>query len=87
MPIAPLVAGIHRSTGAWAATRPVTAVPNPPFYQDLAPLYEPLPNVNLSGISTVTETLGWVAAGATAVGIGGNYIYKQLGKKPEGSES
>jgi hydrogenase small subunit len=59
----------------------------PAFYQDLAPLYEPLPNVNFSGITPVTEALGWVAAGATAVGIGGNYIYKQLGKKSEGSES
>jgi hydrogenase small subunit len=59
----------------------------PAFYQDLAPLYEPLPNVNFEGITTVTDNLGWVAAGATAVGVGGHYLYKQLGKKPEGGES
>lgn len=59
----------------------------PAFYEDLAPLYEPLPNVNFSGVSSVTEGLGWAAAGATVLGIGANYIYKQLGKKEEGGES
>jgi hydrogenase small subunit len=59
----------------------------PSFYKDLAPLYEPLPNMNFSGISPVTDTLGWVAAGAAAVGIGAHYLYKQLGGKKEGGEA
>jgi len=33
------------------------------------------------------DITGWVAAGATAVGIGAHYLYKQLGKKSDsGSE-
>lgn len=53
------------------------------FYKELAPLYEPLPNMNFAGITPATDVVGWVAAGATAVGIGAHYLYKQLGGKPE----
>jgi NiFe hydrogenase small subunit HydA len=60
------------------------------FYQDLAPLYQPLPNMNFAGITPATDVLGWVAAGATAVGIGAHYLYKQLGhgsdEESEGGE-
>ncbi|MBN2027312.1 MAG: hydrogenase small subunit [Actinobacteria bacterium] len=59
----------------------------PAFYKDLSPLYEPLPEVNFVGLTPMVDTLGWIAAGATAAGIGGHYLYKQLGKKePEGGE-
>lgn len=69
------------------ANAPCHGCAEPAFYKDLSPLYEPLPNVNFMGINTTAETLGWVAAGATAAGIGGHYLYKQLGKKqPEGGE-
>lgn len=72
------------------ANAPCHGCAEPTFYAQLAPLYEPLPDVNFAGISPSTDVLGWVAAGATAVGIGGHYLYKQLGKKdekPEGGES
>lgn len=49
------------------------------FYEKLSPIYKELPNMNFAGITTATDTLGWVAAGATAVGIGSHYLYKQLG--------
>ena len=54
----------------------------PAFYKDLSPLYEPLPNVNLVSLQPAVN-LGWIAAGATAAGIGGHYLYKQLGGKKE----
>jgi hydrogenase small subunit len=60
------------------------------FYKELSPLYQPLPNMNFDGITPSTDVLGWVAAGATAVGVGSHYLYKQLGHKsdeaPEGGE-
>jgi NiFe hydrogenase small subunit HydA len=69
------------------ANAPCHGCAEPAFYKDLTPLYEPLPNVHLAGVTSPVETLGWVAAGATAVGIGGHYLYKQLGKKaPEGGD-
>ena len=75
--------------GTWCigANAPCHGCAEPAFYKDLSPLYEPLPNVHLAGVTSPVETLGWIAAGATAVGIGGHYLYKQLGKKaPEGGE-
>ena len=54
----------------------------PTFYEEIAPLYEPLPNINLVSLQPAAN-LGWIAAGATAVGIGGHYLYKQLGGKSE----
>lgn len=68
------------------ANAPCHGCAEPTFYENLAPLYEPLPDVHFAGISPAVDTLGWVAAAGTAVGIGGHYVYKQLGKKPE-SES
>jgi hydrogenase small subunit len=69
------------------ANGPCHGCAEPAFYKDLSPLYQPLPDVNFMGINAAAETLGWVAAGATALGIGGHYLYKQLGKKePEGGE-
>lgn len=65
------------------ANAPCHGCASPDFYKDLAPLYEELPNMNFAGISPAVDTLGWVAAGATAVGVGAHYLYKQLGKKPE----
>lgn len=56
------------------------------FYKELTPLYQPLPNMNFEGITPATDVAGWVAAGATAVGIGAHYLYKQLGSKPEEAE-
>ncbi|MDD5448393.1 MAG: hydrogenase small subunit [Actinomycetota bacterium] len=64
---------------------PCQGCASPDFYKGLSPLYQPLPNVNFPGITPATDTLGWVAAGATAVGIGAHYISKQLGKKNEES--
>lgn len=64
------------------ANAPCHGCAEPTFYEELAPLYKPLPNVNLPGISTATDVAGWVAAGATAAGIGAHYLYKQLGEKP-----
>jgi len=60
----------------------------PAFYKDLSPLYEPLPNVNFLGLTPGVDTLGWIATGVAAAGVGGHYLYKQLGKKeePEGGE-
>lgn len=69
------------------ANAPCHGCAEPYFYKDLSPLYKPLPNVNFAGLTPTTDTLGWVAAGATAVGIGAHYLYKQLGKKSEGGES
>lgn len=69
------------------ANAPCHGCCEPAFYKEMSPLYEPLPNVNWAGITTATDTLGWVAAGATAVGIGAHYLYKQLGRtEPEGGE-
>jgi hydrogenase small subunit len=69
------------------ANAPCHGCAEPSFYENFAPLYQPLPNVNFMGINTAAETLGWVAAGATAVGVGAHYLFKQLGKKePEGGE-
>ncbi len=65
---------------------PCAGCAEPGFYKDFAPLYEPLPNVNFAGINKVTDTLGWVAAGAAAAGAGGHYLFKQLGGKPESTE-
>ncbi|MFH1150237.1 MAG: hydrogenase small subunit [Actinomycetota bacterium] len=63
------------------ASAPCHGCAEPTFYQELAPLYEPLANVSLPGVSTSADIAGWVAAGATAVGIGAHYLYKQLGEK------
>lgn len=68
------------------ANAPCHGCAEPTFYKDLSPLYEPLPNVDIVGISPTTDTLGWIAAGATAVGIGAHYLYKQLGQKTESKE-
>jgi len=68
------------------ANGPCHGCASPEFYKDLSPLYQPLPNVNFAGISPSTDVLGWVAAGATAVGVGAHYLYKQLGSKPEEAE-
>jgi hydrogenase small subunit len=65
------------------ANAPCHGCASPSFYKELTPLYEPLPNVNFAGITPATDVLGWVAAGATAVGVGAHYLYKQLGHKPE----
>jgi hydrogenase small subunit len=75
--------GVNWCVGANA---PCHGCASPSFYQKLSPLYQPLPNVNFAGISPATDVLGWVAAGATAVGIGAHYLYKQLGSKPEEAE-
>lgn len=72
--------GVNWCVGANA---PCHGCAEPSFYKDLSPLYEPLPNVNFAGLTTSTEVLGWVAAGATAAGVGVHYLLKQLGKKPE----
>jgi hydrogenase small subunit len=68
------------------ANAPCHGCASPQFYADLSPLYTPLPNMNWSGITPATDVVGWVAAGATAVGIGAHYLYKQLGSKPEEAE-
>jgi len=68
------------------ANAPCHGCASPSFYKELSPLYQPLPNVNFAGITPATDVLGWVAAGATAVGIGAHYLYKQLGSKPEEAE-
>ena len=65
------------------ANGPCHGCASPNFYQELSPLYEPLANINFAGISTAPDVLGWVAAGATAVGVGAHYLYKQLGEKPK----
>ncbi len=72
--------GVNWCVGANA---PCHGCAEPAFYKDLSPLYEPLPNVNFAGLTTSTDVLGWVAAGATAAGVGVHYLLKQLGKKPE----
>lgn len=64
------------------ANAPCHGCAEPTFYKDLSPLYEPLPNMNWAGITTAPDVVGWVAAAATAVGVGAHYMYKQLGKKP-----
>ncbi len=68
------------------ANGPCHGCAEPAFYKDLSPLYEPLPDLHFAGISPLPDSVGWVAAGATAVGIGGHYLYKQLGKKAEAGE-
>jgi NiFe hydrogenase small subunit HydA len=67
------------------ANAPCHGCASPSFYQPLAPLYKPLPNVNFDGITPAVDVLGWVAAGATAVGVGAHYLYKQLGHEPDKS--
>ena len=68
------------------ANSPCVGCAEQDFYKDFAPLYKPLPNMNFTGLTPSTDVLGWVAAGATAVGVGAHYLYKQLGSKPEESE-
>jgi NiFe hydrogenase small subunit HydA len=75
--------GVNWCVGANA---PCHGCAEPAFYKDLSPLYKPLPNMHFPGLSTLPDNLGWIAAGATAVGIGAHYLYKQLGKKEEGGE-
>jgi hydrogenase small subunit len=65
------------------ANAPCHGCAEPAFYKNLSPLYEELPNVDFAGLTPATDIVGWVAAGATAVGVGTHYLYKQLGKKPE----
>jgi NiFe hydrogenase small subunit HydA len=65
------------------ANGPCHGCAEPAFYKNLTPLYEPLPEMHFAGINPTVDTLGWIAAGATAVGIGGHYLYKQLGQKSE----
>lgn len=67
------------------ANAPCHGCASPEFYEPLSPLYEPLPNVNFGGITPAVDVLGWVAAGATAAGVGAHYLYKQLGSKPDES--
>ncbi len=68
------------------ANAPCHGCAEPTFYEALSPLYEPLPNVNMIGLTPTVDTIGWVAAGATAVGIGAHFLAKQLGKKSEAGE-
>jgi NiFe hydrogenase small subunit HydA len=68
------------------ANAPCHGCASPSFYKELSPLYQPLPNMNFAGITQATDVAGWVAAGATAVGVGAHYLYKQLGSKPEEAE-
>ncbi len=67
------------------ANAPCHGCAEPTFYKQLSPLYRELPNMNIAGITPSADVLGWVAAGATAVGIGAHYLYKQLGEKPDES--
>jgi hydrogenase small subunit len=67
------------------ANGPCHGCASPEFYKPLSPLYKPLPNVNCDGVTPAADVLGWVAAGATAVGVGAHYLYKQLGSKPDES--
>ncbi|MBN2168734.1 MAG: Ni,Fe-hydrogenase small subunit, partial [Actinobacteria bacterium] len=73
------------SQGNWCvgANAPCHGCAEPAFYEELSPLYEPLPNVNFIGMSPAVDTLGWIGAGATAAGIGAHYLYKQLGKSSD----
>lgn len=64
------------------ANAPCHGCGEPAFYEEFSPLYRPLPNMNFAGITPSADVLGWVAAGATAVGVGAHYLYKQLGEKP-----
>lgn len=68
---------------------PCNGCSEPAFYERFSPLYEPLPNISIVSTAGV-DTLGKAAAGATVVGIGAHYLYKQLGKrsadKAEGGE-
>lgn len=75
--------GVNWCVGANA---PCHGCAEPAFYKDLSPLYEPLPNVDFAGLNPSADVIGWVAAGATALGIGGHYLYKQFGRKSEESE-
>lgn len=76
--------GVNWCVGANA---PCHGCAEPTFYKENAPLYQPLPNVHFAGITPMVDSLGWIAAGATAAGIGAHYLYKQLGKKgSEGGE-
>jgi NiFe hydrogenase small subunit HydA len=65
------------------ASGPCHGCASPDFYSDLSPLYTELPNMHFAGITPAVDVVGWVAAGATAVGVGAHYLYKQLGKEPE----
>ena len=65
------------------ANAPCNGCTEPAFYEGLAPLYEPLTDVHFPGITPAVDTVGWVAAGATAVGVGAHYLYKQVSKKGE----
>lgn len=65
------------------ANAPCHGCASPDFYKNLSPLYNELANVNFPGLTTAADTAGWIAAGATAVGIGTHYLLKQLGEKPE----
>lgn len=65
------------------ASGPCHGCASPDFYKNLSPLYTELPNMNFAGITPAVDAVGWVAAGATAVGVGAHYLYKQLGKKPD----
>ncbi len=60
----------------------------PEFYQDLAPLYEKVPTVNVFGIETTADTIGKVLGVATAVGVGahliGNLVTGRVSSKKEG---
>lgn len=60
----------------------------PEFYQDLAPLYEKVPTVNVFGIETTADTIGKVLGIATAVGVGahlvGNIVSGRVGTKKGG---
>ncbi len=75
--------GVNWCVGANA---PCSGCASPSYYKELTPLYQPLPNMSFGGITPATDVVGWVAAGATAVGIGAHYLYKQLGSKPDEAE-
>ncbi|MHB8780294.1 MAG: hydrogenase small subunit [Candidatus Geothermincolia bacterium] len=68
------------------ANAPCHGCCEPNFYQDMSPLYEPLPNLNMGGLTPGVDAVGWAAAGLTAAGIGSHYLAKQLGHKPEEGE-
>ncbi|MDY6796567.1 MAG: hydrogenase small subunit [Actinomycetota bacterium] len=69
------------------ANAPCHGCAEPTFYKDLSPLYEPLPDINFLGLTPGVDTLGWIASGVTAAGIGAHYLYKQLGKREDNGES
>jgi len=65
------------------ANGPCHGCASPNFYKELSPLYEPLAKHQLRRHQHGPGCSRMVAAGATAVGVGAHYLYKQLGEKPK----